>query len=160
MPRPTCSVTNAKLDPFLTQVFQQFRRKMQSCGRCSGRTRRFRVNRLISFRIVQFFLDIRRQRHGAKLIQNSQKDSVIMKTDQPIAVWLYRLHRSSQQSVPQKSIQHPHVFFVLDESDTPRDRPPCRSTTKLLSALSLPTACPIKRAGITRELLNTMQSPG
>ena len=55
------------------QRVKQLGREVQAGGSCSCRARCFRVNRLVAFGIIQLFLDIRRQRHGAELVEDFQE---------------------------------------------------------------------------------------
>ena len=58
------------LDAFGFQLIEQLRRKMQTGRRRGGGTFNLGVNRLITLRIIQFFLNVRRQRNIAQLFQN------------------------------------------------------------------------------------------
>ena len=65
------------LDAFGFQLIEQLRRKMQTGCRRRGGTFDLGVNRLITLRILQLFLDIWRQRNIAQFFQNLIENTVV-----------------------------------------------------------------------------------
>ena len=75
-----------RLDAFCPYPVQQFLRKMQARGGSGSGAGVSGIYGLIPLRILQLFVDIRRQRHGAEAVQYLQEDPVVIKPDEPVSV--------------------------------------------------------------------------
>ena len=76
----------ADLHAHVRDLLQQFLRKVQARRRRSGAAELAGINRLIAFLVLQLRLDIRRQRHFAQPLEHLQKDAVIVKLHDLVAV--------------------------------------------------------------------------
>lgn len=73
------------LHTHVRNLLQQFLRKVQA-GRRRGAAELAGINRLIALLILQLRLDIRRQRHFSQPLEHLQKDAVIVKLHDLVAV--------------------------------------------------------------------------
>ena len=102
------------------QRVKQLGREVQAGGRCSCRARCFGVNRLVAFGIIQLFLDIRRQRHGAELVEDFQENALIVETDQAVAVRLNSLDGCGQQAVTEGQLYAGAGLFARTRQALPQ----------------------------------------
>ena len=93
-----------ELYALVLQRFEQLLRKVQTCGRRGSRAGRLGVDGLIALRVFELFLDVRRQRHRAELVENLKENALIMEADQSVAVRLHRLDRRGQQAVAKRQL--------------------------------------------------------
>ena len=66
-------------------LLQQLLGEMEPGGGGRRRSHLTGVHRLIALRVLKLRLDVRRQRHLAKLLQQLQENALIVKPDQPVA---------------------------------------------------------------------------
>ena len=74
------------LHTHVRNLLQQFLRKVQAGRRRGGAAELAGINRLIALLILQLRLDIRRQRHFSQPLEHLQKDAVIVKLHDLVAV--------------------------------------------------------------------------
>ena len=85
--------------PHLLDLPQQLRGEMQPRGGRGGRAVFPGIDRLIPLLVAELFLDIGGQGHGAQLLQQLKKNSIILEPDQAIAVGLDLLHHGGEPPV-------------------------------------------------------------
>ena len=75
-----------KLDSLLTDFFEKFRRKMQTCRRSGGRTDFFGIDSLVALVIFQIRLDIVRKRHLPDSVENFIEIPVVSEFCKTVAI--------------------------------------------------------------------------
>ena len=68
------------------ELVQQLLRKVQTGCRCGGRAVDFGIDGLVAFAVLQFFLDVRRQRHFSEPFQHLKEDPLIVELHELVAV--------------------------------------------------------------------------
>ena len=91
-------------DTLLFNLLQKLFGKMQACGGSRSGAGLPGIHRLVPLLVLELCLDVRRQGHFPQVLQNLQKDSLIMEPDNPVAVLLDFLHRSGQLAVSEDDL--------------------------------------------------------
>ena len=73
-------------DAHVFDLFQEFRREVQTGGRRRGGAQLVAVDGLVPLLVLEFFVDVRRQRHLADLLENGVEVAVIGKPHDSAAV--------------------------------------------------------------------------
>ena len=71
--------------PFFFDLFQKFFSKMQAGCRCCRGSLVLGVDRLVPVFILKLMCDVWRERHLSELVQHLFKDSLKLKTNQPVS---------------------------------------------------------------------------
>ena len=94
----------ADLYAYVSYLLQQFRSKVQpGCRRGSGPSH-FGVDSLIPLLVLKLCFDVGWQGHFAQLLQNLQKDSLIVKPDSPLPVLQLRLYGRSEVAITENHL--------------------------------------------------------
>ena len=85
------------VNAFLSDLFQQFRCKMQPGCRCCGRSIVLCVHCLITVFVLELVMDVRRQRHLSQFVKDLFKNTLVFKTDQTVSFVNHIDHLTDQQ---------------------------------------------------------------
>ena len=150
-PKSDMEGNKAELDALFVQSFHEVFRKMETCRRRSSRAFYTAVDRLVSLTILEFFMNVGRQRHGTQAIQNFLKDTVVDKSydtsakirigDDLTGKFITKLNdRANTRFFSRFDKHYPLVFVDLAQEEdldlptrlTASTDEPCRNDTRII----------------------------